>query len=116
MIQIYFHKKNFDAQKAERWFKERRMPAQMVDLARVKLGRRELDAFRREIPLGELIDRESAAWKECPARFAAGEEAILDALAQDPRRLRLPIVRSGKHSVSGFRPDIWETWQQGNAP
>ena len=32
MIQIYFGKKNFDTQKAERYFKERRIQVQMLDL------------------------------------------------------------------------------------
>ncbi len=110
MIQIYFYKKNFDAQKAERWFKERRVPAQMVDLARVKLGRREIETFRRSVGLSALVDREGTAWKECPARFAAGEDAVLDALAEDPRRLKLPIVRDGQRATVGYCPEVWETW------
>lgn len=110
MIQIYFYKKNFDAQKAERWFKERREPVQLVDLAKVKLGRRELENIRARVGLDALIDKEGRAWKECPARYSAGEEQILDALAQDPRRIRLPIVRNGRQATVGYAPDIWETW------
>lgn len=110
MIQIYYHKRGFETQKAERWFKERRVPAQMVDLTRVKLGRRELENIARCVGFEALVDRESNAWKECPARFAAGEEAVLDALAADPRRLKLPVVRDGKRATVGFSPDIWETW------
>lgn len=113
MFQIYFLKRNFDTQKAERWFKERRVKVQMVDLTRAKLGRRELESIRAQVGLENLIDREGKAWKECPARFAAGEDAVLDALAADPRRMKLPVVRNGKLATVGFQPDVWETWDQG---
>lgn len=110
MIQLYFYKKNFDTQKAERWFAERRIPLQKVDLTRAKLGKRELESMRAQVGIDTLIDKESKAWKECPARYASGEAAILDALAADPRRVRLPIVRDGKRVTVGYQPDIWATW------
>lgn len=112
MIQIYFHKRNFDVQKAERWFRERKISVQLVDLTRAKLGRRELENIRQRVGLDAMIDKEGKAWKECPARYAAGEEAILDALAADPRRLRLPIVRDGKQATVGYAPDTWAQWIQ----
>jgi len=83
---------------------------QMVDLTRAKLGRRELQAIRQSVGLDALIDRDGRAWKECPARFSAGEEAILDALAEDPRRLRLPIVRDANRATVGYEPDAWAGW------
>ena len=110
MIQVYFYKKNFQVQKTERFFKERRIPVQLVDLSRARLGRRELEAVKARVGLGALVDREGAAWKECPARFAAGEEAVFNALLEDPRRLVLPIVRNGKEATVGYRPEEWERW------
>lgn len=110
MIQIYFYKKHFDAQKAERWFKERRVTVQMVDLSRAKIGRRELESVRAQVGLDAMIDKGSQAWKECPARYAAGEDMILSALAEDPRRLKLPIVREGKNATVGYQPEIWAQW------
>ena len=100
MIQVYFYKKNFQVQKTERFFKERR----------TRLGRRELEAVKARVGLDALVDREGAAWKECPARFAAGEEAVFNALLEDPRRLVLPIVRNGKEATVGYRPEEWERW------
>lgn len=110
MIQIYFYKKNFDSQKAERWFKERKVQVQMVDLNRAKIGKRELESVRASVGLDAMIDKEGNAWKECPARFSAGEEAILSALAEDPRRLKLPIVRDGKKATVGYQPEVWAAW------
>ncbi len=110
MVQIYFYKKNFDAQKAERWFRERRVPVQMVDLSRVKPGRRELEAVRARVGLCAMIDKDGAAWKECPARYASGEDMIFSALLEDPRRLKTPIVRDGSRATVGFSPEVWATW------
>ena len=110
MIQVYFLKKNFDVQKAERWFRERKIPVQMIDLAKARLGRRELDSVRRSAGLEALIDAESRAWKECPARYSGDEERIVAALLENPARLRLPIVRNGQMATVGYAPDTWETW------
>lgn len=110
MIQIYFLKRNFDVQKAERWFRERKIPVQLVDLSRAKLGKRELESVRARVGLDAMIDKDGVAWKECPARYAAGEEAILDALLADPRRLKLPIVRNGKLATVGYQPEEWAAW------
>ena len=57
-IQIYCGKKNFDAQKAERWFKERRIPFQALDLKKHKLGEREIRLMLSAIGMENLIDRE----------------------------------------------------------
>jgi len=110
MIQLYFLKKNFDVQKAERFFKERRIPYQSVDLSKGKIGRREVEAVASQVGLDEIIDKQSKAWLECPARFSAGRDMILDALCQDPRRLKLPFTRCGKHAAVGFAPEKWEEW------
>lgn len=112
MIQIYFLKRNFDTQKAERFFRERGVPVQLVDLSRARLGRRELESVRQRVGMDALIDTESRAWKECPARFSPDEGARLDALSQRPQCLRLPIVRDGKRATVGYRPEEWLTWIQ----
>lgn len=110
MIQIYFYKKNFDAQKAERWFKERRVQVQMIDLARAKLGRRELQSVVDQVGLDAVIDVMGRPWRECPARFSGDAERIMNALIEDPRCLCLPIVRDGKRATVGYAPDVWTRW------
>lgn len=109
-IQIYALKRNFDVQKAERYFKERKIPFQFVDLTRHALGLRELELFKSQIGLKNLIDQDSIAWKESTARFLQGETAILEALAREPKFLRLPIVRNGRQATVGHQPDTWAGW------
>lgn len=110
-IQIYALKRNFDVQKAERYFKERKIPFQFVDLGRHKLGLRELENFKSQIGLRQMIDTESDLWKESTARFLTGDQAILEALQAQPKLLRLPIVRNGKLATIGYAPDTWAQWE-----
>ena len=110
MIQLYFCKKNFETQKAERWFSERRIPVQKVDLTRARLSRREIDVFIRQTGLDALVDRESKAWKENPARYAGDSGAVIDALLKRPDLLKFPIVRNGNRVTVGYRPDCWADW------
>ena len=109
-IQLYAAKKNFDQQKAERFFKERRIPVQVMDMKKHKLGRRELEVFARALGAANLIDREDKKVKEHPACYYDRDELILDAIAEAPWLLRSPIVRSGAKVTAGYAPDTWEAW------
>ncbi len=109
-IQLYYLKRNFDVQKAERYFKERKISFQLVDLAKHALGVRELALFKAQLGLKTLVDEDCIQWKESTARFLSGEAQLLEALAQNPKLLRLPIVRNGRQVTSGFQPDAWATW------
>ena len=109
-IQIYYGKKNFDVQKAERFFKERGVKYQACDLLKRPMGRRELEALVNCVGLEGAIDQTSKAYLECPARFSGSDTSLLNALANDQRMLRTPIVRFGRHFSVGYAPEIWQTW------
>ena len=109
-IQIYAVKKNFDQQKAERYFKERRIPVQLMDMKKHKLGRRELEVFARAIGAQNLIDREDKKVKEHPACYYNQDAMILDAILETPWLLRSPIVRNAAKVTVGYCPEVWETW------
>ena len=110
-IQIYCGKKNFDAQKAERWFKERRIPFQSLDLKKHKLGEREIRMMISAIGADNLIDRENPKVKEHPACYYDKTELLIPAIQENPWLLNTPIVRNGNKITSGYRPDVWDTWQ-----
>lgn len=109
-IQIYTLKKNFDTQKAERYFKERKVSYQLVDLTRTRMGKRELQAVVAKVGIDALIDRKSKAFLESTIRFSTDIERIMEALSEDPRMLRLPVVRNGKLATVGYQPETWATW------
>lgn len=109
-IQVYAFKRNFDVQKAERYFKERGIAFQFVDLTRHTPGLRELELFKSQIGLQNLIDKDSNLWKESTIRFLNTEQAILEALASNIKLLKTPVVRNGRQATVGYKPEIWANW------
>ena len=110
-IQIYCGKKNFDEQKAERYFKERRIPFQALDLKKHKLGEREIRMMISAIGIEKLIDREDKKVKEHPACYYDREELLIPVIQENPWLLRLPIVRNGNKMTLGYQPDVWAQWE-----
>ena len=108
-LQIYCGK-NFDTQKAERFFKERRIPYQRIDTLKYGIGRRELETIAAATGLDALCDKESKAFRESVLAYTQSRETILAGLMEKPQLLRLPIVRNGKKATVGVCPDVWEKW------
>lgn len=109
-IQIYVNKKNPDVLKAERFFKERRIPYQLLDLKKHKLGRKELEVFARAVGVKELVDREGKKALERPVAHMSTESLILAELLSDPSALRSPIVRNGSRVTVGADEEAWKAW------
>lgn len=109
-LQIYCGK-GFDTQKAERYFKERRVPYQRVDVLKYGIGRRELESVAAAVGLEHLPDRENKAFRESVIAYTQSREAILSGLLERPQLLRLPIVRCGRLATAGYCPEVWEKWK-----
>ena len=110
-IMIYALKKNFDVQKAERFFKERRVPFQSVDLKKHKPGQREIALFCRAAGGAyALVDRDSVKVMSHPVAHTHDEERIAEYFAEDPSLMRLPIVRCGNKVTVGADEETWKTW------
>lgn len=110
MIQIYVNKKNPDVLKAERFFKERRIPYQLLDLKKHKLGRRELELFARAVGVKALVDREGKKALERPVAHMSTESLIFAELLNDPSALRSPIVRNENRVTVGADEETWKAW------
>ena len=111
-IQIYALKKNFDTQKAERFFKERRIPYQLLDLKKHKLGQRELALFARRLGAQNLVDRNNADALSHPVAHTDDAQYILECLTENPRFMRTPIVRNGEQVTLGADEKTWNAWMQ----
>jgi arsenate reductase-like glutaredoxin family protein len=109
-ILIYAHKRGFDVQKTERYFKERKIPYQYFDLNKRGLGPRELSAVMGQVGVRAMIDEASDIYKDRGIRYVTGEQALLDALAAHPKLLRVPIVRNGRFATVGYAPEVWAGW------
>ena len=110
-IQIYYVKRSFDVQKAERFFKERRVPFQAVDMRRHAPGKREIELFARAAGgVQALLDRSSPKVLSHPAAYMHDPEAVIAELMEDPSLMVAPIVRNGQNATVGVHEDIRASW------
>jgi arsenate reductase len=110
-VQIFGTRKCADTRKAERWFKERRVAAQLIDLKQKAMSPGELRAVAQRVPLSELVDRDGPRFRDKGLRAAAFTGPLLEKmLVEDPLLLRTPIVRGGREATVGYRPEVWEVW------
>lgn len=109
-IQIYIAKKNPDVLKAERFFKERRIAYQLMDLKKHTLGRKELDVFVNAVVAKALVDREGKKALERPVAHMSTDSLIIAELLNDPSALVSPIVRNGSHVTVGADEAVWRAW------
>lgn len=108
-IQIFGTSKCFDTKKAQRWFKERRIKYQEIDLKKYGISRGELTSVKNAVGLAALTNdaHPDAALLE----YLAYDQDKLEKLLETPALLRTPIVRNGKQATVGYHPEIWETWK-----
>lgn len=108
-IQIFGKSKCFDTKKAERYFKERRIKYQYVDLPRYGMGRRELESVVACVKLAGVMDESSPDYPLL--QYLARDSDRMEKLLEDPTLIRTPIVRNGRQATVGYCPDIWKTWE-----
>ena len=108
-IQIFGKSKSFDTKKAERWFKERRIKYQYIDLIRFGMSRGELNSVISSVGLDQLADPSDQDY-ELFMRLARREDKI-EKLFEIPEMIMAPVVRNGKQATIGYCPDVWKTWE-----
>ena len=110
-IQIFGKGKCFDTKKAERYFKERRISYQYVDLLRYGLSGKEFDSVLRAIGgIDNLIDWDSKSPEVTLMRYMEDKIAKEDKVFDNPALMRTPIVRNGKMATVGYCPEEWAKW------
>ena len=110
-IQIFGKNKCFDTKKAERWFKERRIRYQSVDLLRYGMSGGEFDSVLRAVGgIDKLIDWDQKAPEIDLMRYMDDKTAKEDKVFDNPKLMKTPVVRNGKQATVGYCPEIWETW------
>ena len=111
-IQIMGTRKCRDTRKAERFFKERKVPFHTVDLAEKGISPGELRNVAAAVGgLDLLLDREGKRYVEQGHKHASWSGTALEALLlRDPLLLRTPLVRNGAQATVGYAPDTWAAW------
>lgn len=110
-IQIFGTSKSFDTKKAERYFKERRIPFQFVDLYRYGMSGGEFDSVLRAVGgIEQLIDWDVKHPDIDLMRYMDDKRAKEDKVFDNPKLMKLPVVRNGKKATVGYCPQVWQQW------
>ncbi len=110
-IQIFGTKKSADTRKAERFFKERGVKFQTVDLKEKGLSRGELRSAAQAVGgLNALIDPDGKDKDLLALLTYLVPEQLEDKLLEHPEALKQPIVRDGRRATVGYAPEVWKGW------
>ena len=111
-IQIFGTKKSSDTRKAERWFKERRIKYQYINLTEKEISRGELRSVAQAVGgLAALIDEKAKDSYAVALLQHTPEGMLFDKLLENQQVLRQPIVRNGRQATVGYAPDTWKSWE-----
>lgn len=107
MVQIIGTKKSNATKKAQRFFSDRSIDTQFVDLAERGLSRGELENITRSVGDPELLlDTESKAYRKRGMQYMTYD--VLEELEEHPELLVNPIVRLKGDAVLGKDEGGWE--------
>lgn len=111
-IQIFGTKKNFDSKKAERYFKERGIKYQFIDMKEKGMSKGEFQSVCQALGGYEkLIDREHKDKDLLALLTYLAEEDRPEKLFENQQLIKVPIVRNGRQATAGYQPDVWKEWR-----
>lgn len=109
-IQIFGRSKCFDTKKAERYFKERGIRFQSIDINRYGMSKGEFTGVKAAVGgIEALIDYQ--AKDAALLKYLAYESAKEEKLLETPALFKTPIVRNGRFATVGYQPEVWKSWE-----
>lgn len=108
-IQIFGKVKCQDTRKAQRYFKERRIPFQFIDVTQKGLSKGELKSITAAVGIEHLVDREGQAYAQKNLKYLTHD--IEEELLKGAALLKTPVVRNGAQATAGYHPDVWKSWK-----
>jgi arsenate reductase-like glutaredoxin family protein len=113
-VQIFGVKNSAATRAAERFFKERRIATQMVDLKQRPMAPGEIKRFLEKFGWDALLDKEGAPYVDAGLKYMRlADPELLAKIEREPRLLRLPLVRSGKQLAVGQDEAGWKAMLAG---
>ncbi len=110
-IQIFGTKKCSDTRKAERFFKERGIKFQFVDMKEKGMSKGEFNSVAQVNGGMDNMINPDCKDKDLLAMIKyIAEEDRLEKILENPQVIKTPIVRNGKQSTIGYQPEIWKKW------
>jgi arsenate reductase-like glutaredoxin family protein len=108
-VQIFGVKNSQATRAAERFFKERRIPIQLVDLKKKPMAPGEIKRFVDRFGLPALLDTEGIAYVDAGLKYLRASDAeLLRKIEDEPKLLRLPLVRAATRLSVGLDEDAWK--------
>lgn len=109
-IQIFGTKKCFDTKKAERFFKERRIKYQLIDMKEKGMSKGELSSVKTAVGINELINTKAKNYIRSNLSNVRSAEIKEEILLKDQTLINTPLVRNGRKATVGFKAEVWEEW------
>jgi arsenate reductase len=107
-VQIFGVKKSQATRAAERFFKERRVQIQKVDLYQKPIAPGEIKRFVDRFTWPGLLDSEGKAYTDAGLKYLRlSDSQVFDRVSREPALLRLPLVRAGNRVSIGHDEEAW---------
>ena len=111
-IQIFGSTKSSDSRKAERYFKERRIKYQFIDMKKYGMSGGEFDNVLRAVGgIEKMVDWDGKDPDLDLIRYMADERDQEDKVFENQALIKLPVVRNGKQATVGYCPEVWANWK-----
>ncbi len=116
-VQIFGIRNSSATRAAERFFKERRVPIQLVDLKQKPIARGEIRRFADRFGFTGLLDTDSKAYADAGLKYLKlTDTELLERIQRDPALLRLPLVRAGNRVSIGQDAESWKEMLENRKP
>ncbi len=111
-IQIFGTKKCNDTKKAERFFKERGIKYQFIDMKEKGMSKGEFTSVAgANGGIENMLDPNCRDNDTLMLIKYLSEEDKLQKILDNPQVIKTPVVRNGKQSTIGYRPEVWKNWE-----
>lgn len=111
-IQVFGTKKCNDSKKAERYFKERNIKFQSIDMVSKGMSKGEFNSVAAvNGGIDEMINWEGKDKNLLALLKYMSEEDKLEKVLENPQVIKTPIVRNGRQSTIGYQPEVWKSWE-----
>ena len=111
-IQIFGTTKCFDTKKAQRYFKERNIKVQFINLKEKSMSKGELTSVMQAVGgMDKLIDLKAKDQDTLALIKSIADEDKFEKLLENQQVLLTPVVRNGKQATVGYQPDVWKNWK-----
>ena len=111
-IQIFGTKKCNDTKKAQRFFKERRINYQFIDMKEKEMSKGELRSVCNSIGgLDNILDDKCKDQDALALIKYIAEDEKEEKILANQQVIKTPVVRNGKQATVGYEPEVWKKWE-----